>query len=99
MAIVRSQGFYVNEKSTDTSWDRTTVPTRSPLTPYINAIKTWSNLFKSSQKLIYSFNYIRCETFAVNRTAHKHYTKLFNALKRAEQYKVSFQICLRFSWS
>jgi len=22
-AIVRSEGFYVNEKSTDTSWDRT----------------------------------------------------------------------------
>jgi len=24
-AIVRSEGFYVNEKSTDTSWDRTSV--------------------------------------------------------------------------
>ena len=25
-AIVRSEGFYVNEKSTDTSWDRTSDP-------------------------------------------------------------------------
>ena len=25
-AIVRSEGFYVNEKSTDTSWDRSTTP-------------------------------------------------------------------------
>jgi len=24
MVIVRSEGFYINEKSTDTSWDRTT---------------------------------------------------------------------------
>jgi len=29
-AIVRSEGFYVNEKSSDTSWDRTTdLPTET----------------------------------------------------------------------
>ena len=32
-AIVRSEGFYVNEKSTDTSWDRTSdIPICSTLT-------------------------------------------------------------------
>jgi len=29
-AIVRSEGFYVNEKSTDTSWDRTSCATAVP---------------------------------------------------------------------
>ena len=36
-AIVRSEGFYVNEKSTDTSWDRTSdlpICNTAPLTSY-----------------------------------------------------------------
>ena len=37
-AIVRSEGFYVNEKSTDTSWDRTSEERKRSSTKYRNSV-------------------------------------------------------------
>ena len=38
-AIVQSEGFYVNEKSKDTSWDRTTVPPAHYYSKVFNILK------------------------------------------------------------
>ena len=77
-AIVQSQGFYVNEKSTDTSWDRTSDFPICSRAPYIKG------KLKVEQDLNYPWRWRSVETCSIfneyvfNRVLRKHFTVILS---------------------
>ena len=76
-AVVRSEGFYVNEKSTDTSWDQTsTLTTVLPRSPY--------TYIRNKSKKISFFSYNSCITFISSvRLVQGHVNRTFCEIRNA----------------